>query len=127
MRPPEIIEAALPEGIPGYTDGVSRIWLHHELTAVDRRVVLEHELVHYVRGHQGHCLAITEHGIDREVASGLIHVDDLGDAAAWSQHLIVIAQELDVMPETVEDRLHTLTAGERAVLEARVADAHWCA
>lgn len=125
MRPPEIIDAALPEGILGYTDGISRIWLHRELTEVDRRVVLEHELVHYVRGHRGHCLAVHEHGIDRIVASGLIHLDDLGDAAAWSPHPWVIARELDVMPETVEDRLHALTAGERAALGERLRDAHW--
>ncbi|OFT48888.1 hypothetical protein HMPREF3159_13270 [Brachybacterium sp. HMSC06H03] len=127
MRPPEIIDAALPEGILGYTDGVSRIWLDRELTAVDRRVVLDHELIHYVRGHRGHCIAVVEHGIDREVALGLIHLDDLGEAAAWSEHVVVIAEELDVMPETVIDRLHALTPGERAVLRARLTDAHWVA
>lgn len=127
MRPPEIIDAALPEGILGYTDGVSRIWLDRELTAVDRRVVLDHELVHYARGHRGHCLAVVERGIDREVACGLIHITDLGEAAAWSEHIVVIAEELDVMPETVIDRLHALTPRERAALEARVAEAHWVA
>lgn len=127
MRPPEIIDIDLPEGILGYTDGVSRIWLDEQLTAVDRRVVLDHEMVHYARGHRGHCIAIVEHGIDREVATGLIHLDDLGEAAAWSAHLVVIAEELDVMPETVEHRLHSLTAGERAALSARLADAHWLA
>lgn len=127
MRTPEIIDAALPEGLLGFTDGVSRIWLDRELTAVDRRVVLDHELIHYSRGHRGHCLAVVERGIDREVASGLIHVNDLGEAIAWSDHVIVIADELDVMPETVIDRLHTLTAGERAALEERIAEAHWVA
>lgn len=29
------------------------------------------------------------------------------------------------MPETIEDRLHALTPAERAVLEERLADAHW--
>lgn len=125
MRPPEIIDAALPEGILGYTDGVSRIWLHRELTAIDRRVVLDHELIHYARGHRGHCLAVIERGIDRQVALGLIQLDDLGEAAAWSEHVVVIAEELDVMPETVIDRLHALTPGERAALRARLADAHW--
>ena len=127
MRPPEIIDAALPEGILGFTDGVSRIWLDRELTAVDRRVVLDHELVHYARGHRGHCLAVVERGIDREVACGLIHITDLGEAAAWSEHIVVIAEELDVMPETLIDRLHALTPRERAALEARVAEAHWVA
>lgn len=70
MRPPEIIDAALPEGLLGFTDGVSRIWLDQQLTTVDRRVVLEHELVHYARGHRGHCIAVIEHGIDCEVATG---------------------------------------------------------
>lgn len=125
MRSPEIIDEALPEGILGYTDGISRIWLDARLTAVDRRVVLDHELVHYARGHLGHCIAVIEHGIDREVATGLIHIDDLGEAAAWSPHPYVIAEELDVMPETVEHRLHALTPGERAALRVRLADAHW--
>ena len=51
--PPKIIDAPLPEGVLGYTDGVARIWLDDQLTAVDRRVVLDHELIHYVRGHRG--------------------------------------------------------------------------
>jgi|SRR5699024_1899367 len=127
MRPPKIIDAALPEGVLGYTDGVARIWLDNQLTAVDRRVVLDHELIHYCRGHRGHCIGVVEHGIDREVATGLIRLDDLGEAAAWSQHVVVIAEELDVMPDTVIDRLHALTSGERGALEARLVDAHWAA
>ena len=94
---------------------------------MDRRVVLDHALVRYSRGNRGHCLAIVDHGIDREVACGLIHITDLGEAAAWSEHIVVIAEELDVMPETVIDRLHALTPRERAALEARVAEAHWVA
>ena len=125
MRPPEIIDAPLPEGVLGYTDGVARIWLDEQLTAVDRRVVLDHEMVHYARGHQGHCLGVVEDGIDRQVATGLIHLDDLGEAAAWSPHPVVIAEELDVMPETVEHRVHALTPCERSALHARLADAHW--
>lgn len=127
MRPPEIIDAALPEGILGYTDGIARIWLDRELTAVDRRVVLDHELVHYARGHQGHCIGVVERGIDRQVATGLIHLDDLGEAAAWSPHPYVIAEELDVMPDTVIDRLHCLTPDERDALRERLRDAHWAA
>ncbi|WP_122940943.1 hypothetical protein [Brachybacterium sp. EE-P12] len=94
---------------------------------MDRRVVLDHELIHYARGHRGHCIAITERGIDRQVATGLIHLDGLGEAAAWSPHPVVIAEELDVMPETVIDRLHALTPSEHAALRTRLADAHWAA
>lgn len=125
MLEPTIIDTDLPEGVLGYTDGIARIWLDRQLTAVDRRVVLDHEMVHYIRSDTGHCLAVYERGIDREVASGLINVGDLGDAAAWSEHLTVIADELDVAPETITDRLHTLTDDERADLEQRIADAHW--
>lgn len=125
MDEPTIIFQDLPDGLLGFTDGTSTIWIDKHLSQVDRRVVIEHELVHYVRGHRGHCLAVHENGIDRIVASGLIHLEDLGDAAAWSPHPWVIAQELDVMPETVEDRLHTLTTGERAALAARLKDAYW--
>ena len=94
---------------------------------MDRRVVLDHELIHYARGHRGHCIAITERGIDRQVATGLIHLDGLGEAAAWSPHPVVIAEELDVMPETVIARLHALTPSEHAALRTRLADAHWAA
>lgn len=125
MPEPTIIDAALPEGILGYTDGRTTIWLDEQLTATDRRVVLAHELIHLERGDVGHCTAVIEHGIDREVACSLIRLDALGTAAAWSEHLWVIADELDVMPETVADRLHALTDTERAALEDRVADAHW--
>lgn len=127
MRPPKIIDAALPEGVLGYTDGIARIWLDEQLTAVDRRVVLDHEMVHYARGHHGHCIGVIEHGIDRQVATGLIHLDDLGEAAAWSPHPHDIAEELDVMPDTVIDRLHALTPGERTALRERLRDAHWAA
>lgn len=126
MLDPIIIDTPdLPEGVLGCTDGRRTIWLDDRLLAADRRVVLAHELIHLERGHEGHCLAVVEHGIDREVACSLIRVDELGEAAAWSQHLWVIADELHVMPETVEDRLHALTPRERAILEERVADAHW--
>ena len=125
MHEPTIIDDALPEGILGMTDGRTTIWLDEQLTAVDRRVVLAHELLHYRRGDEGHCTAVVEHGIDREVACSLIRLDALGDAAAWSQHIWVVADELDVMPETVTHRLHALTPTERAALEDRVADAHW--
>ncbi|WP_165831862.1 ImmA/IrrE family metallo-endopeptidase [Brachybacterium endophyticum] len=125
MLEPRILDAALPEGLLGYTDGATTIWLDEQLTAVDRRVVLDHELVHYVRGHEGHCLAVVENGIDRQVACGLIRVDELGEAAAWSPYPAEIAEELDVMPETVVDRLHTLTDCERAALTERLRDAHW--
>lgn len=127
MRETEIIDTALPEGILGFADGVSTIWLDEQLTAVDRRVVLDHALVRYSRGNRGHCLAIVDHGIDREVACGLIHITDVGEAAAWSGHIVVIAEELDPMLETVIDRLHALTPRERAALVARVAGAHWAA
>lgn len=40
MRPPQIVDADLPAGILGYTDGTTTIWLDRYLTAVDRRVVI---------------------------------------------------------------------------------------
>ena len=125
MHEPTIIDDALPEGILGLTDGHTTIWLDERLTAVDRRIVLAHELLHYQRGDAGHCTAVVEHGIYREVACSLIRIDALGEAAAWSQHIWVIADELDAMPGTVTDRLHALTDVERAALEECVADAHW--
>lgn len=125
MPEPEIIDEPLPDGVLGYTDGTGRIWLDDQLLAVDRAIVLEHELIHYYRGHTGHCLTVTEYGIDREIACRRVTVNALGEAAAWSGHTWVIADELDVMPETIEDRLHMLTPTERQALDHRLVDAHW--
>ena len=121
----QIFDDDLPEGVLGYSDGISRIWLDRNLRAVDRSAVLDHELMHIARGHGGHCIAVVERGIDREVACGLIHLDDLGKAAAWSEHIWVIAEELEVHPDTVEHRLHALTEREREALTSRLEDAHW--
>jgi hypothetical protein len=66
-----------------------------------------------------------ERRIDLAVARQLVEVDALGEAAAWSEHVTVIADELRVMPQTIVDRVETLTDGERAWLEDRLRDAHW--
>lgn len=121
---PEIITAPLPEGVLGATNGHT-IWLAEDLLDVERDLVLEHELRHLAAGHGTHCLTVIEDAIDRDIACSRVPVTALGDAAAWSEHLWVIADELAVLPETVEQRLHVLTAAKRAALEARVADAHW--
>ncbi|UYG15806.1 hypothetical protein BRM3_09120 [Brachybacterium huguangmaarense] len=125
MSEPEIIDESLPKGVLGYTDGVSTIWLDDQMLEVDRAIVLEHELIHYHRGHTGHCLTVVEYGIDREIACRRVDAEALGEAAAWSPHPWVIADELDVMPETVETRLHMLTPAERQALDERLVDAHW--
>ena len=125
MYKPRVFLAPLPEGVLGYTDGETSIWLDDQLLDVDRDIVLQHELIHFYRGHRGHCLTVTEYGIDREIASSRIHLDALGEAAAWSEHLWSIAEELDVSPETVETRAHALTPRERELLTTRLADAHW--
>lgn len=126
MPDPRIIGTPrLPEGVLGCTDGHSTIWLDDQLLDVDRSFVLEHELIHYHRGHTGHCLTVVEYGIDRELACRRVDAAELGEAAARPPHPWVIADELDVMPETIEERLHVLTPGERAALEARVEDAWW--
>ncbi|MGO2361180.1 MAG: hypothetical protein ACTH6N_08610 [Brachybacterium tyrofermentans] len=124
MMEPTIKAAPLPEHVLGYTDG-DTIYLDDQLLDVDREIVLRHELSHYYRGHDGHCLTVIEHGINRELACEFIRLDDLGEAAAWSNHVLVIADELDVMPLILEHRLHTLTPSERRALDARLVDAHW--
>jgi hypothetical protein len=119
-----VIAAELPPGVNGYTDGV-RVWLSRWLTRVEARVVLRHELEHVTRGDAGRCPPSVERRIDLAVARQLVEVDALGDAAAWSEHVTVIADELRVMPQTIVDRVETLTDGERAWLEDRLRDAHW--
>lgn len=121
MPEPEIIDEPLPEGVLGYTDGTGRIWLDDQLLSVDRAIVLEHELIHYYRGHTGRCLTVTEYGIDREIACRRVTVNALGEVAAGSGHTWVIADDLDVMSETIETRplTLTLTLTERQALDGR--------
>lgn len=121
---PKIIDARLPDGVLGATDGTT-IWLDTDLTRGERRCVLAHELAHVAAGDAGTCTSVIERRIDFAVARALITIEPLGHAAAWSPRLEVIAQELEVTPETVQNRLRTLTCREHADLTARLRDAWW--
>lgn len=125
MNEPRIIYDHLEPGLLGQTDGQRYIWIDPRQSAASVRETLDHELAHYWHGDAGHQAPKIEARIEAGVARGIIHLEDLGEAAAWSEHLFVVAEELSVRPQTVELRLRHLTDGERAQLAARLAGAHW--
>jgi len=99
------------------------IYLHTTLTPGQLRAVLTHELVHALRGPSPRfALAWEEDQVRRISARLLIDLGDLLEAAAWSQHLAVVADELWVDAMAVEVRVTHLDRAEREALEARVAD-----
>lgn len=66
-----------------------------------------------------------EEAIVREIsARTLIELPPLIDAVAWSTHMVVIADELDVDTDTVHTRAVTLDDQERAAIAARLNDIH---
>lgn len=95
------------------------------LSRGQQRAVLTHELVHAIRGPVPRWLRNREEAIVREIsARTLIDLPPLIDAVAWSTHVVVIADELDVDTDTVHTRAVTLDAQERAAIAARLNDIH---
>lgn len=110
---------------PGATDGATRIWLDPRMTQVERRCVLTHELVHLEHGHHGCQPPAVERAVRAETARRLVSAEALLAAAPWALSLDELADELWVTPLVLADRLEHLTAAERVLLEAALAD-HTC-
>ncbi|KLI90645.1 hypothetical protein AA310_00600 [Arthrobacter sp. YC-RL1] len=89
------------------TDG-RRIWLDPALTTAERRCFLAHEAFHIKHGHQGCQPPAIERQICLEAARFLISFEDLQRVAGWARCPEDMAEELDVLPEVVIDRLQTL-------------------
>lgn len=89
------------------TDG-RRIWIDPGLTRAELRCYLAHEAFHIKHGHKGCQSADVERQIDLEVARFLVSFEDLQRVARWSRCPDDMAEELDVLPEVVIDRLQTL-------------------
>ncbi|GAA1714801.1 ImmA/IrrE family metallo-endopeptidase [Brachybacterium phenoliresistens] len=125
MNEPRIIYDHLEPGLLGQTDGQRYIWIDRRQSAASMRETLDHELAHFLHGDAGHQAPKVEARIEAAVAQGIIHLEDLAWAAAWSEHVCVVAEELAVRPQTVELRLQLLTDEERDRLAERLAEAHW--
>lgn len=97
----------------GATDGAEVIVLRPDLSQVERRCTLAHELAHIELGHRDGC-STGEEGSARQLAARwLIDFERLVDAYRWAEHLEEVADVLWVDVDTLRARLDGLDAGER--------------
>lgn len=74
----------LPPGLLSATDG-DRIWMRPDLSQVERRCALAHELEHVRRGHRGCQPAEVEARVDHHAARFLLpDIRHVADALVWS-------------------------------------------
>lgn len=122
-------QTVLPSGVHGLTDWLTgTVSIELGLTQAERRCTLAHELVHIERGPvpaDPWLAAREESQVERVMARRLIDIHDLGEALAWSRHDVEVADELWVDTATLRARINTLTADERAYLEARLGFMDW--
>ena len=97
------------------------ISLRRDLTQVERRCTLTHELQHVIRGpFLEHNRAKEEAAVERASARLLIGVRELGEALAWAHNPHEAADELWVDVATLRARLDHLHPAERAYLKRRL-------
>lgn len=115
----EVVYTRLNGKVAGLTNGVDRIWLEERLDVVEQRCVLTHEIVHLEMGHTECQPLKIELQVCRRTARLLISLEDLADAWKTTSNLFELAEELNVMPQTLRNRLHGLRDDELLVLERR--------
>lgn len=120
----ELTWADLPPGIRGITDGSSAIWMESRMLQVERRCTLAHELAHIDLGHTTKTTVAEENAARRLAAQKLIEWDALVDVFKWAHNAQEAADELWVIPEVLEDRLHFLHPNEKALLRLIGASRH---
>lgn len=113
----------MPAGLRGATDG-SRIWMRDDMTQVERRCVLAHELEHVRRGHDS-CQPETVETSVRAAAARYLLPDPhvVADALVWARgDLEAAADELWVTGRVLRHRLDVrhLHPAERAIIVARI-------
>lgn len=116
----------MPEWLRGATDGV-HVWLRDDMSQVERRCVLAHELEHIRRGH-GSC---QPDAVERAVRAGaarylLPEPRVVADALVWARmDTDAAADVLWVTPRVLMDRLDRrhLHPAEHTLIVARVAAA----
>lgn len=100
----------------GYTDGYSTIWLDDRLTAVERRCVLTHELLHVIHGHTTEQPHHIEEQIHAATARWLVPWPYLLAAMGEQVDHFDVAEQLGVTVEVLQYRLAHATPGELASL-----------
>lgn len=115
--------------LPDYLRGASRgnhLWLRSDMSQVERRCVLSHELEHLRRDHEGCQPEPVERRVQAAAARFLLpdpHV--IADALVWSRgHVDEAADVLWVTPRVLRHRLDPmhLHPAERAIIVRRLAD-----
>lgn len=98
---------------PSGVDRTGNLWVDPRLSRAELRCALAHETVHLERGHVGCQPPAVELDVREQAARSLIPIDDLVAHARWAHSIQELAAELDVIVQVLEDRIRTLTQGER--------------
>lgn len=98
------------------TNGNNAIWLDADLLQVERRCAIQHEQAHIDLGHVNCDDPKEEAAARRLTARKLIDWDDLVDTFRWAHTAVEAADELNVIPEVLEDRLWFLHPHEKSLL-----------
>ena len=113
----------LPHPLRGASNG-ERIWLSSDMTQVERRCVLAHELEHVRRRHSGCQNDAVERQVQAATARYLLPDAHLvAEALAWARcHLEEAADVLWVTPRVLGHRLDPrhLHPAERALIKRRL-------
>lgn len=113
----------LPDRTRGASEG-DRIWLRSDMSQVERRCVLAHELEHRDRDHEGCQPSPVEEVVRAAAARYLLPSPHLvAEALVWSRGDIdVAADELFVTPRVLRHRLDArhLHPAERAIIVERI-------
>lgn len=120
----------LPDGVAGYWDGETTIYLDPRLTQRARRSTIEHETAHVDRGFvptDAVLLAREEAVVDELAARNLITIEALIDALRWCRGVIgaELADEVWTDQHTLNVRLAALSPAERTRIESALAACDW--
>lgn len=116
----------LPHDVLGLTDGVRKIWLAKDLTQVERRCTLAHELIHIDRGDQGCQPPAIERLVEHNAAMWLLpNIRPVADALCFNGiDRAAAADVLWVDEMTLTARLDPdlMHPAEKAYLSQRLSD-----
>lgn len=122
VLPPHITVHHTPlDRLSAVTDGSATIWLDDRLTETEQRCALTHELVHVDFGHVGHQPESIERKVRERTARLLIPFERLYRVRHWQGRPDTLAEDLEVTPDVLRDRLRWLTEDE----ERRVRGMYW--
>ena len=122
-RYPDVIVRHKPLG--GMPAAVSRrhqlILINSEMTRVEQRCALAHEIAHFDLGHgQAIREGFEERQADELAASRLIPLEDLADVLRWALGPEEVADVLNVTPRLVRRRVRALTGDEKEWIEGEM-------